>query len=65
MISVLGLPLALAKQRLECENVSVAVTEVRSRKGMAGDGYRVLRQQKTAENAVLLTVADFQTKVQQ
>lgn len=65
MINVLGLPLAVAVQRLAEVGYLADVKELCCRKGPVGDDARVLRQITLGEHEVELTYAYFSTEPQQ
>ena len=62
MTALLGLPLSIAKERLEAERIPVSYVEVSSRKGSKGDDARVIKTERTGDG---LTVywSRFQTDV--
>lgn len=66
MISVLGWELGTAVQRLTADGYELLLEVVKSRKGLAGNEKRVVRQQALAElpNTLRLTYAVFQTQPQ-
>ena len=64
MIDVTGLPPDVAAERLREEGCRMQLREARSRKGVAGDDARVIRQTSPREGEVLLTYAAFMTKPQ-
>lgn len=61
MIEVLGLPLELARARLERKGYAVETCEVRARKDAAGNELRVIRQTELPGRRVLLEYARFLT----
>lgn len=63
---VLGLPLETAVSRLKNEGYEVETVETRSRKGVDGDTFRVVRQREIPGGnvpKVLLTYCAFKTVV--
>ncbi|HML66943.1 MAG TPA: hypothetical protein PKA81_00985 [Clostridia bacterium] len=60
MISVLGLPLARAKELLAAKCAVITITEARSKKGVpGGSDARVIRQTQTGEAACTLVYSVF------
>jgi len=63
LINVLGLPLELAKEKLERDGVTISTLEIRSKKGVEGETEaRVIRQENTDENHTVLSYAQFRMK---
>ena len=66
LTKVLGLPLETAVARLKKEGYQVETVETRSRKGVDGDTFRVVRQRDISDGSGLkisLVYCCFKTKV--
>ena len=61
MTDVLGWELTAARTALEAEGFAVRVISVSSRKGLAGNESRIIRQRQTAAAEVELTCSVFKT----
>ena len=57
----MGLPLPIATERLQSEGFLVRSLELRSRKGLAGNENRVIRQRALPQNTIELVYASFKT----
>jgi len=64
LTALLGLPLAVALERLRAEGESVSLTEVSSKKGSRGDDARVIRTVRD-ENGTTVYWSRFQTEVKE
>ena len=69
MTQVLGLPLETAAARLKSEGYEVETVETRSRKGVDGDTFRVVRQRDISSEAggpkVSLVYCCFKTEIKE
>ena len=63
MTDVLGLPLAIAVQRLSARGETVRTVEVSSRKGSRGDDARVIKTERT-DTETIVYWARFQTEAE-
>ena len=63
MRNVEGLELSAAINALEADGIQVTTLEVSSRKGVDGDGRRVVRAKQTGKNSAELTFAVFKTRI--
>lgn len=66
MTDVIGLTVEQAEQKLESLGFAVRINEYVSKRGIKdADSTRVVRQRKTGENEMELTVSHFKTHLEQ
>lgn len=63
MTQVLGYEFDAARRILESEGFTIILSEARSKKGLTGGEKRIVRQQLTEGQRVLLTYAVFRTEL--